>query len=74
VIALDLHADLIVSTPDLCEWNDGEPVRVIDAHPARPGRMWVLWQDVRARYDRHGVDVPIGMQLTLISGGHGRAA
>jgi hypothetical protein len=36
--------------------------------------MWVLWQDVRAQFDRHGVDVPIGMQLTLISGGHGRAA
>ncbi|WP_113699153.1 hypothetical protein [Nonomuraea lactucae] len=66
MVAVDLHACQIVSTP---EWNDGEPVRVQAVHPVYGGRVAVRYQDARCRCAAQAVVVPVGMELTLISGG-----
>lgn len=70
-MAIDLHACMVVSAP---EWNDGEPVRIQNAH-AHAGKMAVRWQDARCCGSVHADYVEAGMQLDLISGGcHQRPA
>ncbi|WP_101784264.1 hypothetical protein [Nonomuraea indica] len=66
MVAVDLHARQIVSTPD---WNDGKPVRVQAVHRVFDGRIAVRYQDARCRCSAQAVVVPMGMELTLISGG-----
>jgi hypothetical protein len=67
--AVDLHPPQIVSTP---EWEHGEPVRILDAHPGADG-VGVRYQDVRAHHHAQQVTVPPGFEVDLISGGCGGA-
>lgn len=66
MVAVDLHARQVVSTP---EWNDGNPVRVQAVHPVYGGRIAILFQDVRCQCGAQAVVVSVGMELTLVSGG-----
>jgi hypothetical protein len=66
MVAVDLNACMVVSTP---EWNGGEPVRVAQVHRVHGGRIAVRYQDVRCRRGARATVVPVGMELTLISGG-----
>lgn len=65
MVAVDLHARMLVSHPD---WNGGEPVRILNAHPSG-GSVGVRYQDVGAHEHAHLVSVAPGFELTLISGG-----
>jgi hypothetical protein len=66
MVAVDLTARMIVSAP---EWNGGDPVRIAAVHRVFGGRVAVRFQDVRCRCAARAVIVPVGMELTLISGG-----
>lgn len=65
MMAIDLHACQIVSTP---EWNDGQPVRIQAVH-AHGGKVAVRWQDARCCGSIHADYVKAGMHVDLISGG-----
>lgn len=66
MVAVDLHNRMVVSSP---EWNQGEPVRIQDAHETAEHQMVVRWQDARGRGGIIADEVPAGMELTLVSGG-----
>jgi hypothetical protein len=65
MVAIDLQARMVVSAP---EWLNGEPVRVQAVH-AHQGRVAVRYQDARGRGGIRADWVPVGMELTLVSGG-----
>jgi hypothetical protein len=69
MVARDLHNPMVVATPG---WDGGAHVRIVDAHPAGPDRIWVLWEDAHGGGIRQAVEVPAGMNVTLISAGHRR--
>ncbi|WP_068922146.1 hypothetical protein [Planobispora rosea] len=71
MVARDLLASLIVSTP---EWNNGEPVRIEAAHCPVEGVMVVRYQDARCKSAAVIAQVPVGMEIDLISGGCVRGA
>lgn len=66
MVAVDLHQGQLVSSP---EWNGGKPVRIDYARRADAGRVAVLYQDAACRERAQRVVVPVGMELTLVSGG-----
>jgi hypothetical protein len=66
MVAVDLHPPQVVSTP---AWNDGEPVRVAQVHRVFRDRIAVLYRDARCRCAAQACVVPVGMELTLVSGG-----
>lgn len=66
MVAVDLHPPQVVSTP---AWNKGEPVRVCRVYRVYGGRIAVLYRDARCRCAAQAVIVPVGMELTLVSGG-----
>jgi hypothetical protein len=68
MVARDLHNPMVVTAQ---EWDGGAHVRIVDAHPAGPGLIWVLWEGARGGA-RQSVEVPAGMNVTLISEGHRR--
>lgn len=65
MVAVDLHARMLVSHPD---WADGQPVRILNAHPSG-GSIGVRYQDAAAHAPAHLVAVAPGFELTFISGG-----
>ncbi|MFI6903051.1 hypothetical protein ACIBKY_17445 [Nonomuraea sp. NPDC050394] len=66
MVAVDLHQGQLVSAP---EWNGGEPVRICLVHRVAGAQVAVLFQDARCRCAAESAVVPVGMELTLISGG-----
>lgn len=67
MVAVDLNARMVVSSP---EWNSGEPVRIDQVHRVHGGRIAIRYQDARCHRPVRAVVVPVGMELTLISGGY----
>lgn len=65
MVAVDLHARMLVSHPD---WCGGHPVRILNAHPT-PGGIGVRYQDAAAHEPARLVTVAPGFELDLISGG-----
>ncbi|MET8334429.1 hypothetical protein [Streptosporangium canum] len=65
MVAVDLHTRLVVSTP---EWNNGNPVRILNAH-VTAGGVGVRYQDVWAHQPARVTTVAPGFELDLISGG-----